>query len=105
VFLQQVSGRRIVVDATRLPRLQDLLATCREKKVSHSVEEDNEKYFVLINAEEQHSLWSVFVPVPNGWSVIHGPESRAACLDFVGKNWTDMRPKSLRDRMARGTSS
>ncbi|CFS17487.1 protein MbtH [Mycobacterium tuberculosis] len=32
--------------------------------------------------------------------MVHGEASRAACLDYVEKNWTDLRPKSLRDAMA-----
>lgn len=52
-------------------------------------------YFVLINDEGQHSLWPVFADVPDGWEVIFGEEKRQECLDFIEKNWTDMRPKSL----------
>jgi MbtH protein len=32
--------------------------------------------------------------------VVHGPESRQSCLDYVERNWTDMRPKSLVEAMA-----
>ena len=52
-------------------------------------------YYVLINDEGQHSLWPVFADVPKGWEVIFGEDGRQACLDFIEKNWTDMRPKSL----------
>lgn len=52
-------------------------------------------YFVLINDEGQHSLWPVFADVPDGWKVIFGEEGRQQCLDFIEKNWTDMRPNSL----------
>ncbi|GAS94988.1 protein mbtH [Mycolicibacterium canariasense] len=60
-------------------------------------------FFVLVNDEEQHSLWPTFKQVPGGWSVAFGADgqtSRQACLDYVEQNWTDMRPKSLRLRMA-----
>ncbi|MFI5589853.1 MbtH family protein [Amycolatopsis sp. NPDC051758] len=56
-------------------------------------------YLVLVNAENQHSLWPEFVDVPAGWTIAFGPESRQACLDHVEANWTDMRPKSLADAM------
>ncbi len=36
---------------------------------------------------------------PAGWRVVFGEESRAACVEYVEQNWTDMRPKSLRDAM------
>jgi len=52
-------------------------------------------YLVLVNDENQHSLWPQFVDVPAGWSTVFGPESRAACLEYIETNWTDLRPKSL----------
>lgn len=63
-------------------------------------DDDNGAFFVLVNEEDQHSLWPVFADIPAGWRVVHGEASRAACLDYVEKNWTDLRPKSLRDAMA-----
>jgi len=58
-------------------------------------EDEDANYFVLINDEGQHSLWPVFADVPDGWKVIFGEDKRQACLDFIEKNWTDMRPNSL----------
>ena len=52
-------------------------------------------YLVLINDEGQHSLWPVFADVPDGWEAIFGEAGRQDCLDFIEKNWTDMRPNSL----------
>ncbi|MEV4050457.1 MbtH family protein [Amycolatopsis sp. NPDC049688] len=56
-------------------------------------------YLVLVNAENQHSLWPEQVEVPAGWTVTFGPAPRQDCLDHVEANWTDMRPKSLADTM------
>jgi MbtH protein len=58
-------------------------------------EDENGIYHVLINEEGQHSIWPTFVEVPDGWTVIHRSDSRTACLEFIEKNWTDMRPNSL----------
>lgn len=58
-------------------------------------EDPNGTYLALINAEGQYSLWPNFVPVPAGWKVEIGPKSRAECLAYIGKSWTDMRPASL----------
>ncbi|MCX5208783.1 MbtH family protein [Kitasatospora sp. NBC_00240] len=55
---------------------------------------------VLTNLEGQHSLWPSFAAVPEGWSVSLADTDRAACLAYVEEHWTDMRPKSLADRMA-----
>lgn len=58
-------------------------------------EDEDAKYFVLINDEGQHSLWPIFADVPDGWEIIFGEDGRQECLDFIEKNWTDMRPNSL----------
>jgi MbtH protein len=63
--------------------------------VSNPFESADHPYLVLVNDEGQHSLWPHFIAVPAGWQVIHGPAERASCLDFIGQNWTDMRPNSL----------
>ena len=58
---------------------------------------DNEdgSFLVLVNDEGQHSLWPSFADVPTGWTVAHPEDSRANCLEYVEKSWTDMRPASL----------
>lgn len=55
---------------------------------------------VLVNDEEQHSLWPSSVDVPHGWRVVFGPDIRANSLRYVDENWIDLRPRSLRERMA-----
>ncbi|MEY9211893.1 MbtH family protein [Thermobifida halotolerans] len=52
-------------------------------------------YTVLCNAEGQHCLWPGFAASPDGWTVVHGPDGRDACLDYVRTHWTDIRPRSL----------
>lgn len=64
-------------------------------------DDDDGSFYVLINDEEQHSLWPTFAEVPAGWRVVHGEAGRAECLDFIEQNWPDIRPKSLRDRLAK----
>ncbi|MFG2757125.1 MbtH family protein [Streptomyces wuyuanensis] len=56
-------------------------------------------YSVLVNDENQHSLWPDFVDVPAGWRAVHGPASRQSCLDWIEAHWTDMRPRSLAESM------
>jgi MbtH protein len=57
-------------------------------------------FFVLVNGEDQHSLWPAFADVPAGWRVVFSESTRADCLTYVEENWTDMRPRSLRESMA-----
>ncbi|ARX87028.1 MbtH family protein [Streptomyces alboflavus] len=61
---------------------------------------DEGSFYVLVNDEEQHSLWPAFSEVPAGWRVVFGEAARTACLEHIEKNWTDLRPKSLREGMA-----
>jgi len=56
----------------------------------------------LVNDEEQHSLWPVLADVPAGSRVVHGEAERAGCPDYIERNWTDIRPKRLRERLAAG---
>jgi MbtH protein len=67
--------------------------------LTNPFEDENGVYHVLINDEGQHSLWPSFVEVPKGWTIIHKSDSRAACLEFITRHWTDMRPNSLIESM------
>ena len=69
---------------------------------SNPFDDENGTFHVLVNDEEQHSLWPVFKDVPSGWRVVFGPVSRQEAMDYVDTHWTDLRPKSLRDAMAAG---
>ncbi|OBF25615.1 protein mbtH [Mycobacterium sp. ACS1612] len=62
-------------------------------------DDDNGTFFVLVNDEDQHSLWPTFVAVPDGWRVVFGDATRAECLAYVEDHWTDIRPRSLREAM------
>ncbi len=67
-------------------------------------DDENGTFYALRNDEGQYSLWPTFVDVPDGWTVAHGPADRRSCLDHVEANWTDLRPRSLIERMeATGT--
>lgn len=63
-------------------------------------DDENGTFYVLINDEEQHSLWPSFVEVPAGWRAVFGPGPRAEALSYVEEHWTDIRPKSLRDAIS-----
>ncbi|GAA3219273.1 MbtH family protein [Actinocorallia longicatena] len=63
-------------------------------------DDENGRFHVLVNEEEQYSLWPAFAEVPHGWRIVFGEDGRAECLAYVEQHWTDMRPKSLRAAMA-----
>jgi MbtH protein len=57
------------------------------------------RFTVLVNDEGQHSLWPSFAAVPAGWTVAFGEDTRDACVSYVEEHWTDLRPRSLRERI------
>jgi uncharacterized protein YbdZ (MbtH family) len=56
-------------------------------------------FVVLVNDEDQHSLWPTFADLPAGWRKVFGAAGRAECLAYVEDHWSDLRPKSLRESM------
>lgn len=69
--------------------------------MTNPFEDPDATYHVLVNDEDQHSLWPSFAEIPDGWRSVLGPENRDACLSYVEEHWTDLRPKSLREQMER----
>ncbi len=64
--------------------------------------DDSGSFLVVVNGEEQHSLWPTFADVPAGWRVVYAETDRAAFLDYIEQNWTGIRPGSLRESLERG---
>lgn len=58
--------------------------------------EDHADYIVVVNEEEQYSIWPVDRELPLGWKKEGVEGKKQACLDHIEKVWTDMRPLSLR---------
>jgi MbtH protein len=56
-------------------------------------------YKVVVNHEEQYSIWPATRDNPPGWRDGGKAGSKAECLDFIAQVWTDMRPLSLRKKM------
>lgn len=67
--------------------------------MSNPFEDEDGVYHVVVNDENQHSLWPDFADVPAGWTVVFGAATRQSCLDYVESHWADMRPASLVVRM------
>ncbi|MQA25324.1 MAG: MbtH family NRPS accessory protein [Micromonosporaceae bacterium] len=53
-------------------------------------------YTVVVNHEEQYSIWPAGREVPAGWREVGVTGAKEECLAHVGKAWTDMRPLSVR---------
>ncbi len=61
--------------------------------------EDTRTYTVLVNDEEQYSLWLAELRIPDGWRLAGKSGTKQECLEHVRSVWTDMRPLSLRRAM------
>ena len=61
-------------------------------------DEDNEAaiFRVVLNDEEQYSIWPAHREVPHGWNDVGKSGTKRECLDYITEVWTDMRPRSLR---------
>lgn len=61
---------------------------------------DDETFIVLVNHEEQYSIWPHWKAVPGGWRRVEGVsgDKQTVCA-WIDQNWTDMRPLSLRQWM------
>lgn len=62
-------------------------------------DEDTTTYEVVINHEEQYSIWPQDKDVPLGWKTAGKSGLKKVCLDYIEEVWTDMRPLSLRKAM------
>jgi MbtH protein len=60
---------------------------------------------VVINDEEQYSLWPAGSQPPAGWRGEGFTGSKQECLDHIDRAWTDMRPRSVREQLADGAAS
>jgi uncharacterized protein YbdZ (MbtH family) len=62
-------------------------------------------YDVVINVEDQYSIWPINKRLPLGWKNMNKTGSRTECLQYIAAVWTDMRPASLRKDILLGRSS
>ncbi|MFD1135092.1 MbtH family NRPS accessory protein [Paenibacillus urinalis] len=64
--------------------------------MANPFDNENSSFVVLINDEEQYSMWPEMIDVPPGWTIVYGTDNKLACQNYIEVHWTDMRPKSLR---------
>lgn len=66
---------------------------------------DDGRRRILVHGEEKYGLWPTFADVPAGWGTAYGEADRAARVNHIELNWTDIRPEILRERLLAGRSS
>jgi MbtH protein len=57
------------------------------------------RFEVVVNDEEQYSIWGADLPMPPGWRAVGVNGTKTECLAHIKDVWTDMRPLSLRIRL------
>jgi len=67
-------------------------------------DDDSVIFIVVINEEEQYSIWPEFKAIPAGWRSMGKSGTKAECLAHIREVWTDMRPASLRRQLAETTA-
>ena len=61
-------------------------------------ENNFDQYNVVVNIEGQYSIWPDDKEVPYGWNIEGKRGTKEDCLNYIKEVWTDMRPKSLKER-------
>ncbi|MER7402189.1 MbtH family NRPS accessory protein [Streptomyces sp. NPDC000070] len=56
------------------------------------------QFRVVVNAEEQYSVWFLERPIPAGWTDTGTTGTRDECLAHIAEVWTDLTPRSVRER-------
>ncbi len=68
--------------------------------MNYNEQEDTTEYKVVVNHEEQYSIWPATRENPLGWNDVGKNGKKAECLAYIKEVWTDMRPLSLRKKLA-----
>lgn len=64
-----------------------------------SLDSPETRFLVVVNDEEQYSIWPDYKEIPQGWRAADKQGSKGECLAYIESVWTDMRPLSLRQAM------
>ncbi|GAA0573314.1 MbtH family protein [Halomonas salifodinae] len=64
-----------------------------------SLDNPETRFLVVVNHEEQYSIWPDYKALPQGWREVGQQGSKEECLAYIESVWVDMRPLSLRQAM------
>ncbi|MET0593768.1 MAG: MbtH family protein [Polyangiaceae bacterium] len=67
--------------------------------MSMSFDSEDLIFKVVVNHEEQYSIWPDYRKIPDGWREVGKTGKKKECLEYINEVWTDMRPLSLRNAM------
>lgn len=63
------------------------------------IDSDDATFLVVVNDEEQYSVWLADMDVPAGWRATGVNGTKQECLRHIEQVWTDMRPRSVREQL------
>ncbi|WP_415947324.1 MbtH family protein [Streptomyces sp. KLOTTS4A1] len=69
--------------------------------MSNPFDDTEGRFHVLVNDEDQYSLWPAFAEIPAGWRPVLKDAGHAQSEAYITEHWTDMRPRSVVKAMAR----
>ncbi len=73
--------------------------------MSNNEREDTTIYRVVVNHEEQYSIWPEYLDMPLGWNEVGKQGLKDECLAYINEVWVDMRPLSLRKHMEQAATA
>ncbi|MCV2401572.1 MbtH family NRPS accessory protein [Marinomonas sp. C2222] len=70
-----------------------------------SIDNPNTEFTVVINEQEQYSIWPTYHNTPTGWKEVGVIGNKETCLAYIKTTWIDMRPKNLKENLASTNSN
>jgi MbtH protein len=86
----------VIVPQAGSQRIDIRRSTSRSANSEGLIMDGYEDFAVVMNAEEQYSVWPTELELPPGWRAVGTSGSKQACLNYIEETWTDIRPLSLR---------
>ena len=99
IVFQLVAQIHLPHSAGWLNAVRELSAYERNIHMHGDDKDANVIFRVVMNHEEQYSIWPEYREIPLGWKDVGKSGSKEECLSYIKEVWTDMRPLSLRKQM------
>jgi MbtH protein len=96
---QQVTPVKVDPKPVKASKSQNVAPPRASLRASSYWDGDERIYTVVMNHEEQYSIWPADRECPLGWQSVGKTGTKSECLDYIEQVWTDMRPLSLRKKM------
>lgn len=96
---QQVTPVKVEPKPVKASKSQNVAPPRASLRASSYWDGDERIYTVVMNHEEQYSIWPADRECPLGWQSVGKTGTKSECLDYIEQVWTDMRPLSLRKKM------